>query len=82
MTLSIRPEFFRELQEKCGLADSAFIRALGVTEERYRQLLDGATPTLKEFADIQLGFNTHGVPLVINGNADATEDTQTPVALD
>ena len=66
MALAIQPDFFEQLRTQRGLSEDAFARACGITQERLGELANGATPTMLEFANIQLGFNRgdKGIPMV------------------
>lgn len=66
MALAIQPDFFEQLRTQRGLSEDAFARACGITQERLEELANGSTPTMLEFANIQLGFNRgdKGIPMI------------------
>lgn len=64
--IAINPTFFTKIQTKTGLSDKALLRALNLTAARLQELKTGATPTLAELAEIQLGFNLNeGIPMTV-----------------
>lgn len=73
--ITINPAFFEAERQKTGLSRKAFIQAMGISEERYQELIDGGTPTLNELAEIQLGFNLdNGIPVLVKNAKKVTDD--------
>ena len=63
--LMISPKFFATLEESRNLSHAAFVAACGLTDERYRELVNGRTPSALEIIKIVSGFRlTDGVPMV------------------
>lgn len=63
--LVISPKFLASLEEERKLSHPAFVAACGLTEERYKELTNGKTPSAVEIIRIVSGFQlTNGVPMV------------------
>ena len=64
--LRIAPHFFQKLRTNRNLSEDAFISACGLTAQRYKELQDGAEPTMREICNITVGFQlTDGIPMSI-----------------
>lgn len=82
MALAIQPDFLAQLRQNRGLSEDAFARACGVSRSRLEELSNGATPTMLEFSNIQLGFNCgdKGIPMIASESSDGVKDKQGLVA--
>jgi len=63
--IAIASGFLERLQKDRNLGHSAFVAACHLSEDRYRELESGSTPSAQEIIHIVAGFNlTDGIPMV------------------